>query len=511
MRDTSSLRENLSKINRFWSSTFGSSRWVMLLTAIIGGVLLCVLLAHAYVGYFTRYIADDFYTAAVLRDHGVIGSQIYWYNRWTGRFSFTLAVNLAELFGPKVGSLLARFDSGCLVVSALSWPIYQLGIILHWRHPRAVAFVVALLTIFATIDGLSDLYQDLYWQTGIMTYQAPLISLAFLVGLLIWFERHRKQPRQTAFFQHKGALPIALTFVLALFTGGFSDTSVILLIAFFSLAIFSHAFGLWGYRSRATIAVMLSGFLGSIVALVILVAAPGNIRRLAFYPPQPSLARLVDMSITGAWEFTTHWFATQVTTLLLAAAIVSFICWQLCPWPEITRARAAFFRRWAVAGLVAVPVVAFALIVGCFAPAIWGMSKLPPGRALLVPHFALACATLIWLWFAASLLRRFLGAQRVGSQVATVVFTILISGALLIGPVPAIRKTLALLPTARHYAAQWDQRDQWLRAAHLRGETDVVAPALRSISGLEELVSDTENWVNRVTADYYGLQTLKIP
>ena len=141
-----------------------------------------------------------------------------------------------------------------------------------------------------------------------------------------------------------------------------------------------------------TIAVMLSGFLGSIIALVILVAAPGNIRRLAFFPPQPSLARLVDMSITGAWEFTTHWFATQVTTLLLAVAIVFFICWQLCPPPEIARERAEFSRRWAVAGLVAVPVVTFALIVGCFAPAIWGMSKLPPGRALLVPHFALACA-----------------------------------------------------------------------------------------------------------------------
>jgi hypothetical protein len=510
MRDTPSINENPSTTNRSWLSTIRSSGWIMALTAITAGSLLCVLLAHAYVGYFARYVADDFYTAAVLRDRGVIGSQIYWYIRWTGRFSFTLAVNLAELFGPKIVSYLPGLTLGAWLL-VLSWPIYQLGIILHWRHPRTGAFVTALLMIFATIDGLPNLYQDLYWQTGIMTYQAPLISLAFLVGLLIWFERHRKQPEQAAFFQRKGAFPIALTFALALFTGGFSDTSVILLIAFFSLAILSHAFGLWGYRSRDTIAVMLSGFLGSIIALVILIAAPGNIRRLAFFPPQPGLARLVDMSITGAWEFTTHWFATQVTTLLVAVAIVFFISWQLCPPSEIARARAKFSRWWAVAGLVAVPVVAFALIVGCFAPAIWGMSKLPPGRALLVPHFALACFTLIWLWSAASLLRRFLGAQRVGSQVATVVFTILISGAVLIGPVPAIRKTLALLPTARYYAAQWDQRDQWLRAAHLRGETDVVVSALGSISALEELVSDTENWVNRVTADYYGLRTLKIP
>ena len=492
----------------------GSSRilsgWAILVIAIAAGILVCVLLAHAYIGYFTRYIADDFYTAAVLRDRGVIGSQIYWYIRWTGRFSFTLAVNIIELLGPWIVSYLPGLALGAWLL-VLSWAIHQFGVTQHWRHPRAIAFIIALLMMFATIDGLPYLYQDIYWQTGIMTYLAPLISLAFLVGLLLRFERRRADDPPAASLRRDSAVQVVLTFALALFTGGFSDTSVILLLAFFLLAIFSHALGLWGYRHRTTIAVMLSGFSGAIVALIILVAAPGNARRLAFYPPQPSLDRLLHLSIVGAWEFVVHWVANQTTTILLAVSILFFICWQLRSNPKIPNAGVGVFRRWAPLGLVTVPVVAFVLIAGCFAPAVWGMSKLPPGRALLVPQFALAGFTLIWLWFAASLLQQFLGARHTGSKPVTLALTLLISVALLLGPVPSIRKTLALLPAARQYADQWDQRDRLLRAARLRGETDVVAPVLGSISGLEELVPDTENWVNRVTADYYGFKTLRTP
>src|ERR1051326_9015731 len=56
------------------------------------------LLAHAYLGFFTRYMADDYCTAASARD-GLLAMQKHFYLGWSGRFAFTFTIGLVESLG----------------------------------------------------------------------------------------------------------------------------------------------------------------------------------------------------------------------------------------------------------------------------------------------------------------------------------------------------------------------------------------------------------------------------
>ena len=57
------------------------------------------LLVFAYLGTFTRYISDDYFSVASLHEHGYWGAQTYWWANWTGRYSFIALVLFIDLFG----------------------------------------------------------------------------------------------------------------------------------------------------------------------------------------------------------------------------------------------------------------------------------------------------------------------------------------------------------------------------------------------------------------------------
>ena len=61
---------------------------------VLGVSMMIPLGMHAFMGGFARYIADDFCTLGTLRRLGFFGSQVNWYENWSGRFYFTLVVNL---------------------------------------------------------------------------------------------------------------------------------------------------------------------------------------------------------------------------------------------------------------------------------------------------------------------------------------------------------------------------------------------------------------------------------
>ena len=67
---------------------------------ILGIALALPLLAYASVGWYARYVADDYCWAGVLRTHGFLEAQVYWYTIYSPRYAFTFLVNLVELAGP---------------------------------------------------------------------------------------------------------------------------------------------------------------------------------------------------------------------------------------------------------------------------------------------------------------------------------------------------------------------------------------------------------------------------
>src|SRR5512132_1681351 len=68
--------------------------------------MLATLVVYAYLGTFTRYMADDYSTASVLQDEGFWGAQTYWWQNWSGRYSFTFVISFVELFGVGIVPIL---------------------------------------------------------------------------------------------------------------------------------------------------------------------------------------------------------------------------------------------------------------------------------------------------------------------------------------------------------------------------------------------------------------------
>ncbi|HSR48800.1 MAG TPA: hypothetical protein VLL77_12535, partial [Anaerolineales bacterium] len=142
--------------------------------ALVGLVYLLLvvpLVVYAYVGLSSRFVADDFCTAGTLASQGFLGSQLYWYTDWSGRFSFTAVINLLEMVGPSVVRVLPPAFA-LATIAATAWTLKEamelLGAKPAWEPTLLAMAGFGLAYVIAP-----DLYQSFYWQTGLVTYLLP--------------------------------------------------------------------------------------------------------------------------------------------------------------------------------------------------------------------------------------------------------------------------------------------------------------------------------------------------
>ncbi|MGH2605608.1 MAG: hypothetical protein ACRDG5_03365, partial [Anaerolineales bacterium] len=149
--------------------------------AVIGTLPLA---GAASMGFFARYIADDFCTAGTLRRLGFWESQSNWYLNWSGRYSFTFVATSLNLIGPGVtpwlplAALVLWLGAGAYLVRA--WIPMGEG-----STARGISVALSALLLFFTVGGTPNLYQSLYWQTGMLTYSLPLVLGTFYLGWLL--------------------------------------------------------------------------------------------------------------------------------------------------------------------------------------------------------------------------------------------------------------------------------------------------------------------------------------
>ncbi len=96
------------------------------------GFILCFtvpLLAHAYTGFSTRYLADDYCFALIARTQGLLYAQRHHYLNWRGVFSHSFVASLAGLNGPRLVPYLPASVLG-LWFLVTAWATAQLP---GWR------------------------------------------------------------------------------------------------------------------------------------------------------------------------------------------------------------------------------------------------------------------------------------------------------------------------------------------------------------------------------------------
>ncbi len=476
-------------------STDRSNLGYLLITATV--LALCVpLVAHATLGSHTRYIADDWCTAATVQSQGLFQAQSTWYMAWSGRYSFTFSVSLIELIGIRLVPLLPTLAL-ILWIAATSWAVYQFRV---WE-PRSAAILISLLIasllVFTILENIPNVHQSLYWQTGMMTYIAPLIFATIIIAILLYNFR-----RETV--HHLPTSMVCLA-VLAFVAGGFSEMYVTMQTTAFLVALIILLTIPGDARKRPAAFLLIAGLIGSIMSMGVVFFAPGNEIRQALTPESPSLLKLIELSLVFAFKFIGKTIVlSPIPTLLaiLIPALISFALPLSRDWGEI---HLRLEQRSLYSVLLLSPIIGFLLIASSMAPSVYGVSAFPEDRTLTIPQFVLTSTIIIWGSGAGLVLKvRFSWILNHKSRIA-IVGCCLVAVLLILGPLLSARDIFTQVPTLRAYAERWDVRDHEIRIAREEGAMHLAVPALGFTGGLADITDDPDFWVNRCFSNFYGL------
>ena len=304
--------------------------------------LVLALSGFAWRGVYTRYFSDDFCSASVLHKLGFVETMRTQRAEWSGRFAFFAVKAPLEWIGP----VTARFTPGAIVVLMIVGAAFFVRSI-----PAGAPMPIALIVAFAAIDSAPDKfdrYGPFAWETGALTYMLPTVLFLAWLGLVA---------------RGRGAWWGALVLLVA---GGLSETSLVAQGAMTGGVTLAALLS----RDRARTRVALVGLGATLLALAIVVSAPGNATRAAGLPPRPSLVEAGLRAAEIAYTFVgSHLFVEGASLLLVAAA--GLVVGQ------------GIQRRVALSAMC----IAVAAYLAAFLPAVWTLSAAPPPRALYVASF----------------------------------------------------------------------------------------------------------------------------
>ena len=313
-------------------------KWAIFFGALTFGL---ALLFYALTGFQARYWADDYCYNTVLQADGFWQAQSSFYRHTSDRFSVIPLVGVSEIFG----SQAIRFwpvVSILLALAGLTWTIQQAAICGGWKISTAWRLLLAEVILFFTFWQAPNLFQILYWRTGMLTYFMPLVFNIFLTGWIL------KNARQWDLLPGRPALktsiwPLGITFLLAFFGAGFSETNAALQAGMLGLALAYtlillwrerkrlHAGGQFRSQARSYLPFLISALIATVLAMAVLVISPSNQLRLVHMPKPAGLPVLLVYSLRFGWDFLQDTLATQwlPTLLSIFTAFALGFSWQI--------------------------------------------------------------------------------------------------------------------------------------------------------------------------------------
>jgi hypothetical protein len=456
------------------------------LYAVAALLALCV---YSFTGFFTRLWADDYCFSGSLRLEGFWTAQVNAYLTTSDRYSVMPLVGISEIFGPHAIRFLPALAAlGGLL--SLSCFLFRVRAHIAGIGKGEILLLSSHLVLFSLLAA-PNLFQVFYWRTGMLTYFMPLVVQISLGALLL-------APSQSGGKTPLSWLRLPGILLLAFFAGGFSETTAALqttalLLALAAVLIFLKA------PARKTWSLALGvALLGSLLAMLVLFISPAAIlRQQRYFVPPPGLWTLLGMTFQFAFDFITLTLRGLVIPALVAGAVPFVLAVRKTSTGAPRRRKNLFIA------LLAVWIAVFFLVASCFAPSVYAQSSYAEERAQFPACFVLVCGISASGW----LLGKRIAA--LPSKPALHPFAVLLLLALSLYPLRLAVLTYTGIEPYRQRATQWDARDQLIRAELAVGAQDLVVPALDSIAALSEINSDPAYFVNRCSAQYYGLNTIR--
>ncbi len=462
---------------------------------IAGFLTLISLGMFAYLGTFTRYLADD-YCEAVSATHGsVFTALVQRYMTSSDRYSNLLFVSLSELVLPhNVQAVPVVMVT--VWTAALIWLVWELKKLAGLRWPFPVDVLLGALLAFFPIFEAPNRFQTIYWRSGMATHFAPLVYLTLLMALLLRSVR-RGEGRKPAIWLG------VLFFVLAFFGGGFSEPPVAMLVAGSLLALVALLIWEKGPRRSSATSLVAWTLGGALTALAVLKFSPANAFRLG--TPPPGLLLLIYRTILYSFQFIADSLVTLPLPTLVSIVLPAVVFYGLL---ACSPALASAQRRNLLLVAAVTPVLMYGLIAASFAPSVYGQAY-PVERARFAGRLMMTTAALI----EGACLGTFLAQWRaIRSQALLVNLSCLVFVVLAFYPVRAAVDVLnANLAYTKEWAAAWDARQAVIYADIAQGQQDLVVPQLPGFEHIKELDTRSHLWVNRCASQFYGVQSISAP
>jgi hypothetical protein len=457
----------------------------------------------AYLGAFTRMHADDFCIASTMQSMGFWPSIMHWYNSWAGRFMYFVASHLISTTGP-AGAAVSPALLILVWWLGLAWAVTPILRKAGWFKPRLLALPLSGMVLFILLSTIPNLFQSVFWRDGQINYSFPLVGLSILGGVALraWLE-----PRWPA------VAYAALAFFLAFVSGGFAEIFDATQVAVLALAlVIALLFAAKSNRTRLAL-VLGAALVGSVIAILIVVTAPGNLARQDAVSQTSSLARVIPLALRNGLAFVVKFLSLNRWWALISILGAFLGAWWLDPAPESPKIRLNLAVLWTQTwfrGLVLLPVSAVLLAVAACAPSAYALNSTPDDRGLIVPQALFITAMLFSSGLLATGLRRL---NWLPSLAARPALERILPAALLLIVLAlsavSLRSTLQLAPNYQAYARSWDKREAVLLDGARQGTKEITVVGLENRFGIADLRVEPDYWVNSCMASYYGFSAVR--
>ena len=464
----------------------------MWLSAIFSGFVLAI---YAYLGTFSRHLADDYCSVGFIRTNffsALLNNYIF----VSDRFTNFMLIALSEFITPRSVAVLPALMI-VLWVAGIAWLLHEANRFSGQGWSKITIMTLSLLLVFFALLQAPNRFQILYWRSSMATHFAPLVFMPYLASFIL---RSISSAAKAPLSYWKYPLGFFIAFII----GGFSEPTVAVMITLLALAFMAT----WKWMTPPTrsAALKLLGWslAGAVLALLVMAIAPANYFRVSLGKAPPALPFLITRSFQYGVNFIVNSFRTLPLPALFTMAMPFFIFYNLhaSPTPELTWPQQKLARIM----LAVIPALSYLLVVASFFPSVYGQS-FPVERARFAGQLSLVAGLMIEGALLGSLLAQW--RPRIIEDIPLKLVSAILLGFSALYPLRAASLTLAEVPEYRARAEAWDTREIQINTLIAQGETDLLIVQLDGVDGVKELEVTEDHWVNRCAANYYEVNSIR--
>ena len=453
-------------------------------------VMLIGLGLFIYLSYYNRYWADDWCYNADLRIKGfweTLRGYFYDTTYTPSRYSVTIFAGLLQIF--KVAGVQWMTPLTIIFwLVGLIWLFINITRLAGFQTDSALITLISAFIIYFSIYLTPQLYQSLYWRTGLLTYTTPIVLWVWIFAIITY---HGLSDRSSHW-------QFALAGLLAWLAGGCSEAAATVLAS--SLIMYLGA--AWVYRkqiwAQRTWRIAGVALIFAIIAMCLLIFSPTTQIRGARYGASTPLLQLPRLIYSYTYSFFVLTVKDKHHILMaMIAALAGFA------YP-IFGSRSFKFNKYILLDLFVVAVTVL-LVAASLTPSIYVEKGLPAPRTMIIPRFIAAFGFVFGGWVAGASLRENFQDRWLQTGAAIL---LLIS---LLFPIYTIRTAANhWMPIFTARTQAWDVRDMAIRSALTASEPRVTVQDIDGlpVGGIRDFDPPSKKgyWITLCASDYYNIK-----